>query len=45
MNKFELVHDEVIDLGQASVETKGNALFEIDVSTGKLSYATGIADD
>lgn len=45
MNKFELVYDEVIDLGQASVETKGNALFEIDVSTGKLSYATGIADD
>lgn len=35
----------VIDLGQASVETKGNAIFEVDQSGGELRYATGIASD
>lgn len=35
----------VIDLGQASVETKGQAIFESDDGGGKLVYATGIADD
>ena len=31
--------------GSASEETKGDALFDIDVSGGRLSYATGMADD
>ena len=33
--------DEVIDLGQASLETKGTAQFEIDQSSGQLRYVTG----
>lgn len=40
------LHDElVIDLGQASVETKGQAIFDIDVSGGQLRYVAGIADE
>lgn len=39
-------HDEdVIDLGQASAETKGQAVFDIDPSTGKLNYLAGIVDE
>ncbi|MDP3906751.1 benenodin family lasso peptide [Novosphingobium sp.] len=39
-------HDEpVIDLGQASVETKGQAIFDSDASSGKLNYVSGIAED
>ena len=34
-----------IELGQASVETKGDAIFQTDGSSGRLVYATGIADD
>ena len=45
MKEFEHNENEVIDLGKASVETKGNALFDIDVSSGRLSYATGLAED
>lgn len=45
MKDFEPVESEVIDLGQASVETRGDALFDIDVSSGRLTYATGTAED
>ncbi|MVZ98151.1 benenodin family lasso peptide [Sphingorhabdus sp. IMCC26285] len=45
MKDVELREDTVIDLGQASVETKGDAIFESDGSGGKLVYATGIAND
>ena len=39
------LHDEpVIDLGQASVETKGQAIFDKDVGGGELRYLAGIAD-
>jgi hypothetical protein len=31
----------VIDLGRASAETKGTALFDIDVSGGQLRYVPG----
>lgn len=31
-----------IDLGKATVETKGVAVFGIDPSAGKLNYVTGI---
>lgn len=37
--------DDVIDLGQASVETKGQAVFDIDPGTGKLNFLAGIVDD
>lgn len=45
MKDFDLSEEPVIDLGQASVETKGQAIFDLDVSGGQLRYATGIADD
>ena len=35
----------VIDLGKASVETKGDAIFQTDGSSGRLQYVTGMADD
>lgn len=35
----------IIDLGQASLETKGAAGFEIDVSNGRLIYTAGVAED
>lgn len=45
MKDFEPVDSEVIDLGQASLETKGNAIFDVDLSTGPSRYAMGLADD
>lgn len=40
------LHDEtLIDLGQASVETKGQAIFDIDVSGGLLRYVVGAIED
>lgn len=35
----------VIELGQASVETKGQAIFDNDVGGGQLRYLAGIAED
>ena len=37
--------EPVIDLGQASVETKGDAIFDSDPDGSKLRYVTGIADE
>ena len=45
MTEFDTIESDTIDLGRASEETKGDALFDIDVSGGRLSYATGMADD
>jgi len=45
MKELGTTQSEIIDLGSASEETKGDALFDIDVSGGRLSYATGMADD
>lgn len=45
MKDFDLDEETVIDLGQASVETKGSALFENDTGAGQLRYVTGMADD
>ena len=45
MKELDTTQSEIIDLGSASEETKGDALFDIDVSGGRLSYATGMADD
>lgn len=44
MTKRELHDEPVIDLGQASIETKGSAIIQNDVSVGQLRYLTGIAD-
>jgi hypothetical protein len=45
MSNRELHEPAVIDLGKASLETKGAAGFEIDVSNGRLSYLTGAVGD
>lgn len=45
MQDREFHVDDVIDLGQASTETKGQAVFDIDASTGKLNYLSGIVDE
>lgn len=45
MTDVELREDAVIDLGQASVETKGAGIYDIDSSGDKLRFVTGIADD
>jgi len=39
------VTEEVIDLGKASVETKGEALIDQDVGGGRQQFLTGIAQD
>lgn len=43
----EYAHDEdvVIDLGQASIETKGEAIFQSDTGAGRLLNVMGIAND
>lgn len=45
MQDREFHVDDVIDLGQASAETKGQAVFDIDPSNGKLNYLAGIVDE
>ncbi|MXP28336.1 benenodin family lasso peptide [Porphyrobacter algicida] len=45
MKDFEFVEGEVIDLGQASVETKGDAVFEIDADAGQLRYIPGLIEE
>lgn len=45
MENLQLVQEEVIDLGQASAETKGTALFLIDNDGGPQVYAAGIVAD
>lgn len=45
MKDVEIRENAVIDLGQASVETKGPALIESDGSGGKLRFVMGIAED
>ncbi len=45
MKAYEHRDDEVIDLGVASVETKGEARIELDTGGGKLQFVAGIAQD
>jgi hypothetical protein len=45
MNEPQVIEEPVVDLGQASVETRGNAIFDVDLSTGPSRYAMGLADD
>lgn len=37
--------DTLIDLGEASTTTKGQAIVELDVSGGNLRFLPGIAAD
>jgi hypothetical protein len=45
MEDVEMIEEAVIDLGPASSETKGNAIFRSDGSGGELLSIAGIADD
>ncbi|HCJ22404.1 MAG TPA: hypothetical protein DHV64_12935 [Erythrobacter sp.] len=45
MKDFEHTQDEVIDLGQASAETKGAVGFYIDASGGQLVNSPGLLDE
>lgn len=45
MTEHDLHDEPVIDLGQASVDTKGQAIFDTDVGGGQLRYLAGVADD
>lgn len=45
MKELELYEDDLIDLGQASVETKGDAIFQSDTGAGRLLNVMGIAND
>lgn len=45
MTEHDRDDEPVIDLGQASIETKGQAIFDSDPDGGKLRYVAGIADD
>ena len=45
MTDHELHDASTIDLGKASVETKGQAIVDIDVSGGQLRFLLGIVED
>ena len=45
MKEFDHNQNEVIDLGKASVETKGAVGFYIDASGGQLAHSPGLLDD
>lgn len=45
MSNREPREPAVIDLGKASFETKGAAIFDDDGSGGQLRYVTGSAED
>lgn len=45
MTNLNPTDPSIIDLGQASLETKGAAGFEIDVSNGRLTYMAGVVED
>lgn len=45
MDKVEDRESEVVDLGPASVETKGSAILDTDVGGGHLRFHPGIAEE
>lgn len=45
MKDLELIEEGMIDLGQASVETKGQAIFLADTDGSPRVYAMGIVED
>lgn len=42
MHMHNLGEDDMIDLGKASVETRGQAIFDVDLSSGPSRYALGL---
>jgi hypothetical protein len=45
MKDLELIEEGMTELGQASVETKGQAIFLADTDGSPRVYAMGIAED
>lgn len=45
MKDLEQIESEIVDLGQASVETRGNAIFQSDGGGGRLIFVPGMTDD
>ncbi|MCW2387173.1 hypothetical protein M2333_000219 [Sphingobium sp. B11D3B] len=45
MNNHDIHVEDLIDLGIASLETKGEARIEQDVGGGQLQFLIGIAQD
>lgn len=45
MNKNEHVDQPVIELGEASQVTRGQAIIELDVNGGQLRFGLGIVED
>lgn len=41
----EIREEDIIDLGSASVETKGQAILDTDVGGGHSRFVAGIAQD
>ena len=45
MKDFAIIEEDLIDLGQASTETKGQGLVQIDTNGNPRLFAAGIAED
>jgi hypothetical protein len=45
VKELELYENDLIDLGQASVETKGQGVVQIDTNGNPRLFAAGIAED
>jgi len=43
MHELNTRDERPVDLGKASVETRGNAVFDVDLSTGPSRYIPGVA--
>lgn len=45
MSEHEIRDEDVVDLGAASVETRGTAVIDQDPSGGQLRFLIGVAQD
>ncbi len=45
MHDPQIGNERPVDLGKASVETRGNAVFDVDLSTGPSRYIPGAAGE
>ncbi len=45
MNAYDDRDEDVIELGVASQETKGQARIDVDPGGGELKFLTGVAQD
>lgn len=45
MENVEQLEDDIVELGTASIETKGQAIIDVDVGGGQLRFVPGISND